>query len=240
MALASENLIERIDPSGMLVSTKAKCEEVLAIFGQKISEANGNKKRASSNQEGKIHLGFVYSGDKTLKTGIRMMESALHFSSYLEYLVGEKIDWAKWKSSKFHYMVPYDSMLSPKELEVFFGTLQAVYHQMLEKDPAISYLGERPQQLYRPIPLDKTFVNESFFEAAFETQEYAISHSELKLAIKRALASKSSIHTLLNTVVLDTRPMAAIGLSRSSRISRSMADLTRSSTVCGKGGMRSI
>lgn len=240
-ALTSENLIERIDPSGIRVSTKAKPEEVVAIFGQKISEANGNSKRvailgggiqgctmallfqkhgydvtifdkstdilnrASSNQEGKIHLGFVYSGDKTLKTGIRMMESALRFSSYLEYLVGEKIDWAKWKSSKFHYMVPYDSMLSPKELGVFFGKLQAVYHQMLEKDPAISYLGERPQQLYRPIPLDKTLVNESFFEAAFETEEYAISHAEFKLAIKRALASKSSIHTLLNTVVLDTR-----------------------------------
>lgn len=161
--------------------------------------------RASSNQEGKIHLGFVYSGDKTLKTGIRMMESALRFSSYLEYLVGEDIDWAKWKSSKFHYMVPYDSMLSPKELEAFFGKLQAVYHQMLEDDPTISYLGERPQQLYRPIPLDKNLVNESFFEAAFETQEYAISHTEFKLTIKRALASKRSIRTLLNTLVLETR-----------------------------------
>lgn len=161
--------------------------------------------RASSNQEGKIHLGFVYSGDKTLKTGIRMMESALRFSSYLEYLVEEDIDWAKWKSSKFLYMVPYDSMLSPKELETFFGKLQAVYHQMLKDDPTISYLGERPQQLYRPIPLDNKLVNESFFEAAFETEEYAISHAEFKLTIKQALASKHSIHTLLNTVVLETR-----------------------------------
>ena len=161
--------------------------------------------RASSNQEGKIHLGLVYSGDKTLKTGARMLESALRFSSYLEYLVGETIDWAKWKSSKFHYMVPYDSILSPRELELYFDKLQAIYLQMLEDDPTLSYLGERPQQLYRPIPLNKNLVNESFFEAAFESEEYAISHSEFKLAVKQALASKHSIHTLLNTIVVETR-----------------------------------
>lgn len=161
--------------------------------------------RASSNQEGKIHLGLVYSGDQTLKTGARMLESALRFSGYLEYLVGETIDWAKWKSSKFHYMVPYDSILSPTELELYFNNLQAIYYEMLKGDPTLSYLGERPQRLYRPIPLNKTLVNESFFEAAFESEEYAISHSELKLAIKRALRSKHTIHTLLNTIVLETR-----------------------------------
>ncbi len=57
--------------------------------------------------------------------------------------------------------------------------------------------------------MNKNFVNESFFEAAFESEENAISHSEFKLAIKRALASqdtlvsKRTIHTLLNTLVLE-------------------------------------
>jgi hypothetical protein len=61
-------------------------------------------------------------------------------SSYMEYLVGETIDWAKWKSSKFHCMVPYDLILSPRELELFFDKLQAIYYRMLEDGP--TYLGE--------------------------------------------------------------------------------------------------
>ena len=35
--------------------------------------------RSSLTHEGKIHLGFVYGMDKSLKTGRKMVKDALHF-----------------------------------------------------------------------------------------------------------------------------------------------------------------
>ena len=47
-------------------------------------------KGASNAHEGKIHLGFVYSNDKTLNTAEKMMIDALNFSYSIEYLLDEK------------------------------------------------------------------------------------------------------------------------------------------------------
>ena len=49
--------------------------------------------RASLNQEGKIHLGFVYGADASLKTGKSLLLNALYFAPYLEYLLDEKVNW---------------------------------------------------------------------------------------------------------------------------------------------------
>ena len=73
--------------------------------------------RASYNQEGKIHLGFVYGMDTSMKTANKLLSDALYFGPYFEYLIEEKLDWEKLKSINYNYLVGEDSLLTPEEVE---------------------------------------------------------------------------------------------------------------------------
>ena len=83
--------------------------------------------RASLNQQGKIHLGFNWGLDTSLKTGKKILLDGLYFAPYLEYLLGEKVNWEKLKSGNFNYLVAKDSMLSPDEVDAHFQKLQTIY-----------------------------------------------------------------------------------------------------------------
>jgi len=106
--------------------------------------------RASNNHEGKIHMGFVYGADKTFETGRRMMEASLAFAHVTEDLLEEKVDWRSMKSTKFHYLVPHTSLVSPDELEGYFHKLQGMYDELVANNPHLSYLGERPGFRFHP------------------------------------------------------------------------------------------
>jgi glycosyltransferase involved in cell wall biosynthesis len=146
--------------------------------------------RASNNQEGKIHIGFVYSNDRTMRTGKKMVRSALGFAPAVEDLVGRKLDWNAMKSSPFRYLVPHSSLVKPDDLEAFFAKLETYFHDLLKEDSSLSYLGCKPRSLWKRIKLPEN-INASFFAAAFETEEYAISQIQVKEALAQALLDKS-------------------------------------------------
>ena len=147
--------------------------------------------RASAVGEGKIHLGLVYNKDQTMKTGEHMLHSALRFSSYIDYLVGNPIDWTSLKSDRFNYMIPYSSLVTPTEFEEFAAKLEDKYEDILSEDPALSYLGLRPPKLIERKPNLHPGVNASFIQAQYISAEYAISTRKLKSIIKRALVDQS-------------------------------------------------
>ncbi len=157
--------------------------------------------RASMNQEGKIHLGFIYSMDKSLRTGRNLLRDALHFSNYIEYLLGEKIDWDTVKSSKFNYLVPYQSLLTGRELNNYFEKLQNLYVGWLNTDLNLSYLGERPQNLFHQHSSLPSHVDPEFFKHSFATEEVSISQLFLKNKIKPVLDAR----LLLNEKVLQIK-----------------------------------
>ena len=70
--------------------------------------------RASLRNEGKIHLGFVYANDPSMRTSFLMLETALEFAGLVERFVGREIDWCKIKSSPFVYYVVHDSLGGPR------------------------------------------------------------------------------------------------------------------------------
>ena len=144
--------------------------------------------RASAAGEGKIHMGFVYNKDLTMKTAVHMMKSALRFSSYLDYVVGEQIPWAELKSEAFSYLIPYSSLVSPSEFESYSAQLEQIYKKILSSNPGDSYLGSRPDKIIERIPLTR-YVNSSFFEAMYTSEEYAIEPNKLKKLMENALIS---------------------------------------------------
>src|SRR3989344_2021139 len=108
--------------------------------------------RTSLNQEGKIHLGFVYGLDSSLRTGKKLLLDSLHFSSYVEYLVERKINWEELKSTSFNYLVPKDSLLSVDAIESYFQKLQKTYDD-LKSNENLNYFGTRPDIIFQKISI---------------------------------------------------------------------------------------
>lgn len=164
-----------------------------------IDQASDIMMRASANQEGKIHMGFVYSNDQSFSTGKKMMIDALHFSHSMEYLLDKKINWNEMKSEKFIYLVPYDSLVNIGQLEEYFTKLENLYQKLLYKNPHLSYLDEKPEKIFhkKDVPAD---IDRSFFKHCFQTEEVALSQPILKQYIKEALEIKK-IHLVFNTYI---------------------------------------
>jgi hypothetical protein len=90
--------------------------------------------RASMNQEGKIHMGFVYSNDQTYKTGEKILFDAMNFSYCMEKLLNKKLDWKNSTSKEFLYLVPKSSLVSEKELDLYFEHLQQTYIKIINDE----------------------------------------------------------------------------------------------------------
>jgi hypothetical protein len=88
-----------------------------------ILEKNSHAMRAASyGNEGKIHLGFVYAMDETLKTGRKMLLGALSFSHLLEKWAGS-FNWDRFKTSPFLYGVMQDSLVNEAYLKTYYTKL---------------------------------------------------------------------------------------------------------------------
>jgi glycosyltransferase involved in cell wall biosynthesis len=137
---------------------------------------------ASANNEGKIHLGFVYANDKTFKTAKKMLTDALNFSNNVEQLLEEKIDWEKIKSKKFLYLVPKTSLLNEQYLDSFLKELEKVYIEMINSDKNLNYLGKRDTKIFKKINIPENY-NKEYFECCYETEEYAVCQNTLNKKI---------------------------------------------------------
>src|SRR5262245_17936620 len=104
--------------------------------------------RASLRNEGKIHLGFVYANDPSMRTSYLMLETALQFAGLVEGFVGHEIDWVGLKSRPFVYYVVHDSLVERARLREHYEKMQAHYLDIVAQDRAQSYLGERPDRLF--------------------------------------------------------------------------------------------
>ncbi len=164
-----------------------------------IDKNNNLLSGASANHEGKIHLGFVYSNDKTFGTAEKMLVDALNFSKSIEYLIDEKIDWDKLKSKKFIYLVPKNSLVKEKELDDFFELIQIKYTQLLNTDKDLNYLGKRPDKIYNKINIPDNFSSD-FFECCYETEEYSINQTILNEKIIECIKKNNVTIFLQNNI----------------------------------------
>ena len=145
--------------------------------------------RASINQQGKIHLGFNWGLDTSLKTGKKLMLDALYFAPYLEYLLDEKINWEKLKSTNFNALVAKDSLLSSDEIGTDFQARHTIY-LIYMKNEKLTDLGKRPERLFQKTLLPKQ-VNPDLFQSCFATEEVALRTEGIKKIIKEKIHSEN-------------------------------------------------
>lgn len=110
--------------------------------------------RASRHNEGKIHLGFVYAKDETDRTAQLMLHAALRFAPLMEKFLRRPIPWDEFRTRAFTYLVLNDSMLPQDKILEAYYRLQDRWAEEL-RDPALHYLGERPNRLFSSSP-DRT------------------------------------------------------------------------------------
>jgi glycine/D-amino acid oxidase-like deaminating enzyme len=151
--------------------------------------------RASLRNEGKIHLGMVYAGDASGRTGQMQLHGALRFGQTLRRWIGARWD-AVRLSTPFAYLVARDSLHDSAHLAAQYARLEAAYAEAMAADPDLDYLGARPGRLTEALPLDALAgrLDLDRLSAAFMTCERAVDTDDLALQVSHALLENPRVH----------------------------------------------
>ncbi len=156
--------------------------------------------QASAQNEGKIHLGYVYAKDRTLETARLMIRGALCFAPLLRRWIGSDIDRVP-VSRPFYYAVHRESLLSADEVENHLRASNEIA-RAIGNGSANDYFGVD----YRETPVRLADYGDLFdpqsVVAAFVTPEIAIDAAVLAGFVRDRLASESRITCIFNARVL--------------------------------------
>ena len=157
--------------------------------------------RASLRNEGKIHLGFVYARDSTLRTARLMIEGALAYRRLLSRWTAGALD-RPALSEPFTYLVPEDSALPPAELAAHYAAVERLYEDGLRAGG--DYLGLQPGPLWRPLEPAQyaAFTAVERVQAGFATAEVSVDLRETTAVLRRVLSAHSRIRLRLGRRVL--------------------------------------
>jgi glycine/D-amino acid oxidase-like deaminating enzyme len=162
--------------------------------------------QASAQNEGKIHLGYVYANDRSLRTARTMIAGALAFAPLMRRWVGSAID-AVPVSAPFYYVVHADSLVSAGDVELHFRRSHALALEA-GRGAEPDYFGSD----YRvpPAPISSAELDERFdgrrVAAAYATREVAVDPEALAAAVRARLSDDPKIHCRLRALVHGVEP----------------------------------
>lgn len=157
--------------------------------------------RASLHNEGKIHLGYVYAGDRSLSTARMMVRGGLRFSPFLKRyleLPSERME----LSTRHAYLVHADSQRSVDDLRSYFRAVHGLIEQAAD-DPDADYFGADLRRA--PEPWSTARFSEVFDPqhaiAAFDTQELSVDPYWLARRFRERIAATPEIEVRLGRTV---------------------------------------
>jgi FAD dependent oxidoreductase len=172
------------------------CALELAELGHHIvifDAADGALQKASLHNEGKIHLGYVYSKDASNRSAYLMAEGASRFAELLDRW-WPVADIAATASDPFDYLVMPDSLERPDWIEDRYRQIDAAMAEYLAK-PGRSYLGERdiaPARKLDPEMAERLY-DGRYVDAVFRTDERAIDLQRMADVLCAVLVSHPKI-----------------------------------------------
>jgi hypothetical protein len=155
--------------------------------------------QASLRNEGKIHLGYVYANDRSLRSAATMANGAATFGPLLERWLGLPMSQLRL-STPFNYAVHRDSLLSPIEFE---SHLKRTHDLVGKRIGRRDYLGvdiQRPPERLSPPELEAHY-DPAVVQAVYRTNEISIDPRRLALAVRDRVGSDARISTILDTEV---------------------------------------
>jgi len=164
--------------------------------------------QASAQNEGKIHLGYVYANDRSLRTARKMIEGAFAFTPLMRRWIGNAVDTLP-VSKPFYYAVHKASLLTVDEVESHLASCHAIALEN-RRNTKTDYFGFDP--CVRPARLSDSecdsLLNTRLVSAVFRTPEIAIDPELLATAVRARLSADSRIRCRLGTLVQSAEAMA--------------------------------
>jgi hypothetical protein len=161
--------------------------------------------QASAQNEGKIHLGYVYANDRTLRTARTMVKGAIAFSRLMRGWVGSAIDSVP-VSTPFCYVVHAGSLLGVEDVE---RHLRRAHEIVLDESRGTEpeYFGSdyrEPPARISDADADSLFDRRSV-TAAYRTPEIAVDPEALAETVRARLSADPKITCLLPVRVTGVR-----------------------------------
>ena len=154
--------------------------------------------KTSVLNEGKIHLGFYYGNDPSLRTARAVLKGALNFAPLLRRWIGEDIDRVP-VSPPYSYGVHKDSLLTPEAVECHLLACNSLIKESGAPEDAYfgAPYGDTPARLQ---DLGEIF-NPETITTAFSTPEVAISAEALAVFVRTHLATEAGIRMVIGANV---------------------------------------
>jgi hypothetical protein len=143
--------------------------------------------------EGKIHLGYVYANDPTLRTIRRLATGAVRFEQY----VSRWLDLCQGPlevSEPFHYGVLRQSTLSPADIERHFGRVEKILVE-LEDSSGERYLRRPGGASFEPLTAAELaqHYDPDHVAAAYRTVERSVDSWQLAVRLRAAVLASPRI-----------------------------------------------
>ena len=103
--------------------------------------------RTSLRNEGKVHLGFLFANDRSMRTAELLMQGALRFSNLVDGWFGAAMPWAEFSTRTFAYCLGTTSLLTGDEILSHYENVQSLYDKLSE-DRSLNYLGTQPGRIW--------------------------------------------------------------------------------------------
>jgi glycine/D-amino acid oxidase-like deaminating enzyme len=169
--------------------------------------------RAAVANEGKIHLGYMYTNDPSHSTARVMMQGALAFAPFFARHFGLPQD-SMTVSCPAAYVVHRDSQRTPGQVSRYLATVHALireasegrsdayFGRSLSDEPRMWSVGQREAKFDPDVAL-----------AAFDTPEVAIDPVALAKALRHRLSDDSRIDTRLRHEVLSVEDVEGLDVT---------------------------
>lgn len=161
--------------------------------------------QASAHNEGKMHLGYVYANDRSLRTARTMARGAVVFQRLMRRWLGNAIDTIP-VSAPFYYVIHNESLLKVSEIDAHLRAAHTIVMEESGEEP-FDYFGsdyrEPPQRLSDTEA--RALFNERSIAAAYRTAEIGIEPEALAILVRARLASDRNIRSHLGTNILAVR-----------------------------------
>lgn len=147
--------------------------------------------QAGLRNEGKIHLGFVYSNDPSFATTRLLVAGALAFDRALRCWLEGDLE-ALWLSTPHYYAVHRDSLLAPDRVLAHFARVHEHIREVARID-RLTYLGRDVASLtFDTEPVEAAYDPEAI-AAAIRTDERAVDVTKIALRLRARVAADPGI-----------------------------------------------
>lgn len=164
----------------------------VCLFDKAASPMSG----ASRVNEGKIHLGFVYVNDPSLRSLDVMVDTAVVFRSILERWIAKAV-FDSAVTQPFNYIVPRDTQVPPEDIEYKFG-LVVEKIRAAEKRHGTAYLGRERTAIWQAKAQADECYDRGYILAHYETMERSVDTHVLGEALSDCVRCHPGIELLLN------------------------------------------